>query len=202
MMGEWEASHSFLAFIGGIMTVADIIAEYNSERENRVTDNTKIRWLRGLEKKVVVDIIRKFDGHRDSEEHYEDDFWVDAEGTLHCPDWAYVDDDGNLVIDSKEHINLVNLSSFVFRNSDGTITYTDMDDDDFGMDSELTIPEPFSEVYLFYLDMKIAYGNNDSRRYNMAATEYNNAYLSYQQYYNRFHKVDAPRCYCLRHEVI
>lgn len=184
------------------MTVADIIGQYNNERQNRVDDDLKLRWLRGLEKKIVVDVFWKFDGYRDSETHHDDAFWTDGDGVLHCPDWAYVDENGNLVLDSREHINLINLSSFVYRNTDGILTYEEMDDDDFKMSSELAVPEPFAELYLFYLDMKIAYNNNDSRRYNMAATEYNNAYLAYQQYYNRTHKVDRPRKGVLRHEVI
>lgn len=184
------------------MTVADIIGQYNSERENRVDDNMKLRWLRTLEKKIIVDILWKYDGYKDSETHYDDDFWIDDAGTLHCPEWAYVDDQGRLVLDSKENINLINLSSFVYRNPDGTLTYQEMDDDDFKMSSELAVPEPYTDMYLYYLDTKIAYNNNDSRRYNMAATEYNNAFLAYQQYYNRYHKPDKPRSGILRHERI
>lgn len=184
------------------MTVGEIIGQYNTERDNRVSDNIKLRWLRGLEKKIVVDIFWKFDGYKDSETHHDDAFWVDGDNVLHCPDWAYVNDSGHLVLDSNEHINLINLSSFVYRDASGALVYEEMDDDDFTMSSELAVPEPFSELYLYYLDMKIGYNNNDSRRYNMAATEYNNAYLAYQQYYNRTHKADKPHIGVMRHEVI
>lgn len=183
------------------MTVAEIIGRYNSERDNRVSDDLKLRWIRALEKKVVVDTFWKFDGYKDSHTRHDDAFWV-KNGLLHCPDWAYIDEDGNLIIDCKENISLINLSSFVFREDNGTLTYRELSDDEFKMSSELAIPEPFDDIYVYYLDMKTAYYNGDYARYNMALQEYNNMYLAYQQYYNRTHTVDRPRTKILRHEVI
>lgn len=55
----------------------------------------------------------------------------------------------------------------------------------FGMDSSLLVPEPYDDLYIHYLDQRIAYNNNDKARYNSAATQYNNALLTYQQYFNR-----------------
>lgn len=182
------------------MTVADIINQYDTERDNRVSADIKIRWLRMLEKQVVADILSKYDGYADSRKN--DDFWTDAEGVLHCPSWAYVNEDGNLVIDNIEHLDLINLGAFANISKDGTIIFASASDDEFGMQSELVIPEPYSQIYLYYLDMKIAYNNNDSRRYNMAAQEYNNTYLAYQQYYNRTHKPDSPRGKMIQHEVL
>lgn len=180
------------------MTVADVINEYNSMRVNSASDDQKVRWIRDLEKKVTVDILRKYDGYRDSEPKH-DDMWVDKEGSLHLPLHMYVDKDMNLVMDSFESIR---LPSFVYREADGTITIGEMTDDEFGVDSELSIPDPYSEIYLLYIDMKIAYYNNDARTYNIAAQEYNNAYLGYQQLFNRTHTPDRPRGHLIRHEVL
>lgn len=55
----------------------------------------------------------------------------------------------------------------------------------FDMDTTLLVPEPYDELYLHYLDQKIAYLNNDKARYNTASAMYNNALLTYQQYFNR-----------------
>lgn len=180
------------------MTVADVINEYNSLRINSVSDDQKVRWIRDLEKKVSVDILRKYDGYRDSEVRH-DDMWVDEEGSLHLPPYMSVDENMNLVMDSFEAIH---LPSYVYREDDGTITIGEMADEDFGMDSELSIPNPYSEIYLMYIDMKIAFYNNDSRLYNVAAQEYNNAYLTYQQLFNRTHTPDRPRGHLIRHEVL
>lgn len=55
----------------------------------------------------------------------------------------------------------------------------------FGLETYLIIPEPYDDVYLHYLDQRIALNNNDKTRYNTASIQYNNALLTYQQYVNR-----------------
>lgn len=181
------------------MTVADVINEYDNLRVNSVKESQKVRWIRDLEKKVTVDILRKYDGYRDTETRHDDEMWVDEEGSLHLPMHMYVDENMNLHMDSFEGIH---LPSFVYREDDGTITIGEMADDDFGMDSELSIPDPYSEIYLLYIDMKVAFYNNDARTYNVASQEYNNAYLAYQQMFNRTHTPDRPRGHLIRHEVL
>lgn len=187
------------------MRVSDIINDYNDLRENSVPDATKLKWIRVVEKRVTTEILRKYDGYRDSDTKH-DDMWVDAEGTLHLPPYMYVDDDMNLVMDSFEDIplpvTLSNLASYVYKADDGTIKVGNMSDDEFVMDSELSIPDPYTDIYMFYIDMKIAYYNNDARLYNIASQEYNNAYLAYQQLFNRTHTPDKPRGHLIRHEVL
>lgn len=70
----------------------------------------------------------------------------------------------------------------------------------FGMDTELLVPEPYDDLYGFYLDQKIAYNNNDMRLYNAAATQYNNALLTYQQYFNRTYATKQTKKRMFRHE--
>lgn len=180
------------------MTVADIINEYDDLRVNTVDEQRKVRWIMAVERKVFVDILRKYDGHRDSEPQ-DDEMWIDETGSLHLPRNMYVDENMNLVMDSFEKIP---LPSFVYRNSDGTVTVDDMDASEFGMNSELSIPEPYTDIYLHYLDLKIAYYNNDAKTYNIASQEFNNEYLAYQQLFNRTHTPDRPRGHLIRHEVL
>ena len=70
------------------------------------------------------------------------------------------------------------------------------------MDTEMILKPPYEDIYVYYIDTKIAYMNGDNRRYNMASELFNNAYISYQQYYNRTHKPNRNRGRYLRHEVL
>ena len=70
----------------------------------------------------------------------------------------------------------------------------------FDLDTELVVPEPYDGVYMFYLDQRIALNQNDTRRYNAAATQYNNALLQYQQYYNRMYDTNKHRKKMFRHQ--
>lgn len=74
--------------------------------------------------------------------------------------------------------------------------------DSFGMHIELLIPEPYEDVYTFFLDMRIAFNNNDMKRYNVASAMYNNALLTYQQYYNRTHKANRAEVPYLQHDKL
>lgn len=80
----------------------------------------------------------------------------------------------------------------VIHTHEGTKNGEEEDVDDllhnFGMDTVLLIPEPYGDVYTHYLDEQIALMNNDIDRYNTSSTLYNNAYLTYQQWYNRTHR--------------
>lgn len=51
----------------------------------------------------------------------------------------------------------------------------------------LLVPEPYSALYRWYLEMQIALANLETERYNSMAQLYNGAIMSYQDYYNRTH---------------
>ncbi len=72
----------------------------------------------------------------------------------------------------------------------------------FGMDTELYVNEPYDDLYLYFLDQRIAMNNNDNKRLNTASTYYNNALLTYQQQYTRKHMSLRARKRLLRHEVL
>ncbi|MCR4841648.1 MAG: hypothetical protein K5840_00115 [Eubacterium sp.] len=64
--------------------------------------------------------------------------------------------------------------------------YEDPDWDEFDLDSELIIPDQYSNIYISYLGSKYhMMVSADTKRYNMAVTDFNNTYITYQQYYNR-----------------
>lgn len=72
----------------------------------------------------------------------------------------------------------------------------------FDLNSDMLVPEPYDDLYIYYLDQRIALNQNDTRRYNAAATLYNNAFLAYQQKYNREHLPISERKHMIRHEDI
>lgn len=58
-------------------------------------------------------------------------------------------------------------------------------DDTTDVATELLVPAPYDEIYLFYLESKIDYYNGEYNKYNNSVTMYNNAYAEYENYYNR-----------------
>lgn len=72
--------------------------------------------------------------------------------------------------------------------------------DSFDMDSEMLVKEPYDDLYIHYLDQRIALMNNDTKRYNVSSQQYNNAYFAYQQYFNRTYITKKQPKLLLRHE--
>lgn len=52
-------------------------------------------------------------------------------------------------------------------------------------ETELLVPEPFAEVYIFWIHSQIARFDNDEARYQSSAAAYYNAFQSYAEYFNR-----------------
>jgi hypothetical protein len=64
-------------------------------------------------------------------------------------------------------------------------------DDDMG--TELLVPDPYSELYIYYLFAMIDFHNGETERYGNSMIMYNNAFSSFFNHYNRTHKpISAP----------
>lgn len=74
--------------------------------------------------------------------------------------------------------------------------------DDWGMNSDLLIPEPYTDLYIYFLDTKEKYRVNDMNTYNRVVVLYNNAYLTFQQYYNRTHMPLQGKTFWIDHETL
>ena len=74
--------------------------------------------------------------------------------------------------------------------------------DTFGMDTEMLVPPPWDELYIHFLDRKIAWSQREKVTMNMATTEFNDALISYNGWYNRTHMPLRKRETWLRHEWI
>lgn len=57
----------------------------------------------------------------------------------------------------------------------------------------LLVPEPYSDVYLRWMEAQIHYHNGENDRYNSAIILYNTAFENYAGYYNRTHMPRAKR---------
>lgn len=53
---------------------------------------------------------------------------------------------------------------------------------------QLLAPAPYDKLYIYYLEMKIDYANNEYGKYNNTLSMYNEAYKAFQRYYNGRHK--------------
>lgn len=60
-------------------------------------------------------------------------------------------------------------------------------DDSTDTETELLVPEPYSEMYLHWLEAQIDYYNGEYDKYNNAMAMFNTAYNNYNNYYNRTH---------------
>lgn len=57
----------------------------------------------------------------------------------------------------------------------------------YGMDTDLIVEDIHAELYITYLKMKISLEQVEADRYAMEQTAYNNAYITYRDFYNRKH---------------
>jgi len=181
------------------MTVAELIQKYNTERQNSLSDQTKMQWLHRCEQMVINDVILT---HEPPGEHLRDAENIEytAIGPMRTGSYG---EDGVLHFNF-EHPGaaLTRVDSYVEDNVLHFNDTTDEPGDGFGMETELLIPEPYDDVYMYYIDQRVAYNNNDIRRYNTASQLFNNAYITYQQWYNRTHRARQPKPHLLRHEVL
>ena len=59
---------------------------------------------------------------------------------------------------------------------------------DTSLDTELLIPSPYTDVYLYWLQAKIDYWNGETKRYNNSISQYNAEYRAFENAYNREHR--------------
>ena len=58
---------------------------------------------------------------------------------------------------------------------------------DTDLSTVLLAPEPYSDLYVHWLEAKIHYYNGEYGKYNQALAMYNAAFNAYESYYNRTH---------------
>lgn len=65
--------------------------------------------------------------------------------------------------------------------------------------TELIAQPPYHYVYIYWLDLQNAVNQNDTKRYNMSMSLYNNALQTFQKYYNRTYRPLYKHSRILKH---
>lgn len=58
-------------------------------------------------------------------------------------------------------------------------------DENTDLSTQLLVPAPYDDIYLFYLESKIDYWNGEIRKYNNSNAMFSNALELFSKYYNR-----------------
>lgn len=59
--------------------------------------------------------------------------------------------------------------------------------EDTDTDTELLIPQPYDEVYRYFLEAQMLFANGELEEYNAVAARYEESYAAYAAWYNRTH---------------
>lgn len=59
--------------------------------------------------------------------------------------------------------------------------------DETPLETELLIPDTYSEVYMRWLEAQIDYANGEYKKYNNAVVAYNAKWQEFERWYNRTH---------------
>lgn len=60
-------------------------------------------------------------------------------------------------------------------------------DDETNIETPLLVGDPYSTLYISWLETKIDYSNGEYAKYNNSATVFNTDYQNYERWYNRHH---------------
>lgn len=173
-------------------TVKQFLSEYNADRQSQVEDKTKVRWLRQVEMKIMSEVMHSHDN-------------MDKPGITR----------GEVILREDNVAPMINgttmdISEDPYMYVDGdTLVLTAYDPaegereaDVMDMDTLLQVPEPYDDVYAYWLDARTAFMQGQFKQYDRFAVMYNQAYLEFQKYWNRTHRTNHVRAHFLRHEVL
>lgn len=58
-------------------------------------------------------------------------------------------------------------------------------DENTSLETELLVKAPYDDIYVSWLESRIDYANGEFAKYNNSVSVFNNAYASYERFYNR-----------------
>lgn len=173
-------------------TAQELLTEYNATHMNSITEATKLKWLRQIEMKVMSEVMYAHDD-------------MDKDGTIND---ALVYERGDYTQHVQDKALDISENPYLYVDGDALVmTAYDMahgerEADTMDMETALQIPEPYQDVYEYWLDARIAYAQGNTKQYNASSAMFNEAYLAYQKYVNRTHRGNHVRRRLLRHEVL
>ena len=151
------------------MRASELIAAYNAERPNKVDDSLKLNWLKTVDQMIMKEVILTHEVDKDLADRYPE--------SIELPEKE----------ENTGFEPLVREGEFVWHEPAQAKVDEEHWFDKWDMDFELIAEPPYSDLYIFYLDQRIALMNNEVGRYNTVSTLYNNAYTTFQAYWNRTH---------------
>lgn len=162
-------------------TVAEIIAQHSNLHSNTVSDDIKVTWLRKLEQTLINNVILTHKSTGLIAPGRNDRQVLEAIMQAFAKVFAIETDTLNATADEGKEPELV-------KSFDTAADWLRYHIDNFDMNTELLAPEPYDEVYVYYIEQRIALMNSDAKRYNLATDSFNNQLLAFLQYYNRTHE--------------
>lgn len=154
------------------MTVQGAIDQVDRFRPNMVREDEKLRWLSELDQSVWVEIIRTHEPERKQPPDGERMPWP----------WGGVDPLGEFPRQA-EPVGYPPEEEPEADDWREQLTYTDERD----YSRKLLVPEPWTDVYLWWLCSKIDLVNAETEKYANDRTLFNSAWEAYSNWYTRTH---------------
>lgn len=66
------------------------------------------------------------------------------------------------------------------------VIFTGYSEDD-DTNTQLLVPAPYDNLYIYWLEAQIDYANGEYNKYSNSMTMFNSAYSAFERYYNRTH---------------
>lgn len=156
------------------MTIQELLDQVDENMPNMIMREQKVKWLANLDGMVWRDTILT---------HEENP-----------GDWTDVQEEGApaTIEPGVRHDFFDPLGDMWERKWPGcqhqrTKTFVPYDNNT-PMDTELLVRDPYTDVYLWYLFSRINLRNKELDEYNNSMTMFNNAMLTFQDYWNRTHR--------------
>ena len=144
------------------MTIQEAIDRVDILKPNHFTDEDKIGWLNTLDGQVWRELITTHEQPRRHGHHHG----------VRPEDFAADPLDGEKPHRHEHDWNAGRYHPY---------------DNDTPRDTVLLVEEPYAEMYIHYMAAQIDLGNAEIGKYNNDKSLFNNAYLTYSDYYTRTH---------------
>ena len=163
------------------MIAAEVIAQYDLDHPNDIDGARKLFYLKQMEMLVMNEIILTHEIPTDLAEKI---IAVIKEN----------EEMSQLDIEDKDPVIYIGKEEKIYE----PMKYFD----NFDETREMIVPEPYIEVYVDYIHMRIANSLNEAKNYNAAIVKYNNSYNTFFGYWNRTYKPLSTPLKCIHHQIL
>ena len=180
------------------MTIKEALETIERLYPNKNTIGDKLVWLSELDSTVVTNLVRRH--HNPISEEFETDgesvtytlansydainrmYLRVADGSNRCGyTWTYNKDTKVITYTTAPEKGTMTVCG-------ERLTYDTNYDENTAPSTELLIPKPFDQAYIYWLQSKIDYFNGEIARFNNSSAMYNSLYSDFAAWYTRTHK--------------